>query len=185
MRSARSDREARSGQDSRSHRDRKQAEGGLAGGVQYLITLIGRRVTLEPGDHIGVQAERQLLLDGPIEQATLGAQRRSLVDPRVPKASIKPRTTAQYHPTMTSSGTPRAAAMALSEVAEPVFLPASMCCPQWIRGRARRSAFAVCEIYESSAGKSRGSTRAMIIAGPLNVFTAASAASSAAAVSTS
>jgi hypothetical protein len=30
-------------------------------------------VTLEPGDHIGVQAERQLLLDGPIEQATLGA----------------------------------------------------------------------------------------------------------------
>jgi hypothetical protein len=38
-----------------------------------LITLIGRRVTLEPGDHIGVQAERQLLLDGPIEQATLGA----------------------------------------------------------------------------------------------------------------
>ena len=54
------------------------------------------------------------------------AQRRSLVDPRVLKASIKPRTTAQYHPTMTSSGTPRAAAMALSEVAEPVFLPASM-----------------------------------------------------------
>ena len=36
------------------------------------------------------------------------------------------RTTAQYYPTMTSSGTLRAAAIALSEVAEPVFLPASM-----------------------------------------------------------
>src|SRR4051794_40767586 len=38
-----------------------------------LITFIGFRVALEPGDDIGVQAECQLLLDRSIEQPTRGA----------------------------------------------------------------------------------------------------------------
>jgi hypothetical protein len=38
-----------------------------------LIAFIGFRVALEPGDDIGVEAKCQLLLDGPIEQPTLGA----------------------------------------------------------------------------------------------------------------
>lgn len=37
-----------------------------------LIALIGGRMILEPGDHVGVDAKCQLLLDGPIEEATLG-----------------------------------------------------------------------------------------------------------------
>jgi hypothetical protein len=37
-----------------------------------LIALIGCRVALEPGNDIGIEAERQLLLDGSIEKAALG-----------------------------------------------------------------------------------------------------------------
>ena len=38
-----------------------------------LIPLVGSRVALEPGHDIGTEAKRQLLLDGPIEEAALGA----------------------------------------------------------------------------------------------------------------
>jgi len=38
-----------------------------------LKALIGRGMFLEPGDHVGVEAERDLPLDGPVEQAAFGA----------------------------------------------------------------------------------------------------------------
>jgi len=38
-----------------------------------LIALVGCRVALEPGDHIGIEAKRQLLFDGSIEEPTLGS----------------------------------------------------------------------------------------------------------------
>src|SRR4051812_46203898 len=39
-----------------------------------LVALADLRLLLEPGDDIGVEAQRQLLLDGPVEEATFGAR---------------------------------------------------------------------------------------------------------------
>jgi hypothetical protein len=38
-----------------------------------LITLVGRRVRLEPDDNVGVEAKRYLLFDGSIKEAARGA----------------------------------------------------------------------------------------------------------------
>ena len=39
-----------------------------------LVPTPARRVSLEPGHHVRVEAQRDLLLDGAIEEATLGVR---------------------------------------------------------------------------------------------------------------